>query len=126
MSQSKKTIDDLYKLADHNHSLLHSVLEEQTKELKLIKKGLEKVMSAISDFADKMKVHNDHVDIAISGLQGDVAELNRQIAALQASQGQITPADQALLDEIEARAATIHDKLDALDALTPPAVPVVP
>ncbi len=81
---------------------------------------LEKIMSAISDFADKMKVHNDHVDIAVAGLQGDVKNLSDQIAALQASAGQVTPEDQALLDGIEARTAAIHDKLDALDALTPP------
>ncbi len=88
-----------------------------------IKNQGEAIMSAISDFADKMKVHNDHVDVAITGLQGDVKNLSDQIAALQASAGQITPEDQLLLDGIEARTAAIHDKLDALDALTPPVAP---
>ncbi len=86
----------------------------------LVPYTVRKIMSAISDFADKMKVHNDHVDVAVAGLQGDVKNLSDQIAALQASQGQITPEDQLLLDGIEARTAAIHDKLDALDALTPP------
>ena len=83
-------------------------------------------MSAISDFADKMKVHNDKVDAAVTGLQGDVKNLTDQIAALQASAGQITPADQALLDGIEAKAADVATKLDALDALTPPVAPPAP
>ncbi len=87
---------------------------------------LENIMSAISDFADKMKIHNEHVEDAVTGLQGDVKALKDQIAALQASQGQITPADQALLDGIEQKAADIHTKLDALDALTPPVVPPTP
>lgn len=84
---------------------------------------LEKIMSAISDFADKMKVHQDHVDAAVEGISGDLSGLKAQIAALQASAGTITPADQKLLDDIEARTAAIHAKVDALDALTPPVVP---
>ncbi len=99
---------------------------EDCKHFDTIIKFLEKIMSAISDFADKMKVHNDKVDAAITGLQGDVKNLTDQIAALQASQGQITPADQALLDGIESKASDISDKLDALDALTPPVVPPTP
>ena len=59
------------------------------------------------------------VDLAVEGIQGDLKNLQDQIAALQNSAGQITPADQALLDGIEAKAAAIHDKLDALDAMTP-------
>lgn len=94
--------------------------------LRDIQSQIGKIMSAISDFADKMKVHNDHVDKAVEGLQGDVKNLSDQIAALQASAGKITPEDQALLDGIESRTAAIHDKLDALDALTPPVAPPVP
>lgn len=87
---------------------------------------LEKIMSAISDFAAKVQAHQDAEDTAIAGLTGDVQNLNAQIAALQASQGTITPADQALLDGIEARGQTISDKLAALDALTPPVAPPTP
>ncbi len=90
------------------------------KLLFLVPYTVRKIMSAISDFADKMKVHNDHVDIAVAGLQSDVKNLSDQIAALQASAGKVTPEDQALLDGIEARTSAIHEKLDALDALTPP------
>ena len=70
-----------------------------------------------------MKAFLDRQDTAVSDLQGDVKSLNDQIAALQASQGTITASDQALLDGIQARGSAISDKLDALDALTPPVVP---
>lgn len=103
-----------------NKSLRLRVIELQ---LQLVIAQQEKIVSAISDFADKMKVHNDKVDAAIDGLQGDVKSLKDQITELQNSAGQITPSDQALLDGIEAKAAGVADKLDALDALTPPVVP---
>lgn len=80
-------------------------------------------MSAISDFASKVQAFFDRQDVAITDLQGDVKNLQDQIAALQASQGTITPEDQALLDGIQARASAVSDKLDALDALTPPVTP---
>jgi peptidoglycan hydrolase CwlO-like protein len=84
------------------------------------------IMSAISEFASKVSAFFDRQDVAISDLQGDVDNLTAQIAALQASAGFITPEDQALLDGIQARAQVLSDKLDALDALTPPATPVAP
>jgi hypothetical protein len=87
---------------------------------------LERIMSAISDFAAKMTAFTDRQDKAVADLQGDVKSLQDQIAALQASPGTITPEDQALLDGIQAHASTVADKLDALDALTPPAVPPTP
>jgi len=81
-----------------------------------------KIMSAISDFTTKVQAFFDRQDKAITDLQDDVKTLNDQIAALQASNGAITPEDQAALDAITERASTISDKLDALDALTPPVV----
>lgn len=80
-----------------------------------------KIMSKISDFAAKQNAFNDRLDAAITGLQGDIKTLNDAIQKLQTSQGQITPEDQALLDQIEARADGIATKLEALDNLTPPA-----
>ncbi len=83
-------------------------------------------MSAISDFAAKLTAFQDRQDAAIADLQGDVDNLTKQIAALQATQGAITPEDQALLDGIQSRASAVSDKLDALDSLTPPTPPVTP
>ena len=87
---------------------------------------MEKLMSAISDFAAKQQEHNDKISAAIDGLASDIANLNAQIAALQASAGAITPDDQALLDAADAKGAAIADQIAALDALTPPVVPTTP
>lgn len=80
-------------------------------------------MTAIADFSAKMTAFFDRQDAAVADLQGDVDNLTAQIAALQASAGTVTPEDQAALDAIQARAQTVSDKLDALDALTPPKAP---
>lgn len=81
------------------------------------------IMSKIAEFAAAQKAFNDRQDTAIDDLTGDVQTLNDKIAALQNSAGEITPEDQALLDDLQAHAATVTTKLEALDALTPPAIP---
>lgn len=80
-------------------------------------------MSAVSDFSTKMNEFFNQQDKAVGDLQDDVKNLSDQIAALQTSGGSITPEDQALLDGIQNRASVITEKLNALDALTPPVVP---
>lgn len=80
-------------------------------------------MTAVSDFSNAMSAFFTRQDAAMADLQGDFDNLNAQIAALQASQGTLTPEDQALLDGIQAKASSVSDKLDALDALTPPKAP---
>lgn len=85
----------------------------------------DKIMSVISDFAAKQNAFNDRMDAAVAGIQGDVQALNDLITKLQNSPGTITPEDQASLDALQARAQTVTDKLEALDALTPPTPPTV-
>ena len=80
-------------------------------------------MSVISDFAAQQNAFNDQIDAAIAALQADVKSLDDQITALQNSAGAVTPSDQALLDALQVRSKSIVDKLNALDALTPPVVP---
>lgn len=80
-------------------------------------------MSKISEFVDAQNAFNDKMDVAVSDLQGDIKNLNDQIKALQESQGEISPEDQGLLDGLQERARVISDKLDALNALTPPVAP---
>lgn len=94
--------------------------------VKVEKRIMATVTEAIAAFAAQMQTYNDAEDAAITALQGDVANLNAQIAALQNSPGQMTASDQALLDNIQARAATISTNLAALDSLTPPVVPTTP
>ena len=80
-------------------------------------------MSAISEFSNRQTNFNQRLDAAIKGIAGDVEALKAKILELQNTPGVITPEDQALLDEMESRTATITAKLEALDALTPPVVP---
>lgn len=82
--------------------------------------------SPIADYADRAKAYQDSMDASIDGIQGDVVFLNEKIAALQASQGTLTPEDQALLDQIEARGLALADKVKAVDDMTPPAPPAPP
>lgn len=98
-------------LADHHRHLL-SLLQNQ-----------EDIMSRISEYAEKQNAHNDKIDVAINDLQGDIKALNAKIVEMQNTPGQITPEDQKLLDDLEVRGAAIADKLDALDAQTPPVPP---
>jgi hypothetical protein len=83
------------------------------------------VMSAISDFATAQKAHNDRVDAALTGLSGDIDTLNATIATLQGTQGAITAEDQTLLDTLQAQGEALAARIEAADALTPPAVPPV-
>lgn len=80
-------------------------------------------MSAISDFAAKQQQFNSRMDAAVDGLTQDVATMNAKILELQNTSGAITPEDQALLDELQARGEAISAKLEALDGMTPPAPP---
>lgn len=81
-------------------------------------------MSRISEFKAKYDAFVARQDTAIAGVKGDLDTLNAKIEALQATQGQLTPEDDALLTEIENAADAATQKLEALDALTPPAAPV--
>lgn len=73
---------------------------------------------SIQDFSVAVNAAFDKIATATDGLSADVTALKDEIAKLQASEGQITPEDQALLDSIQGRAQTVADKLAALDALT--------
>lgn len=82
-----------------------------------------KIMSAISEFAVRQNQFNDRIDNAVTSIQGDVKFLSDKITEMQNSPGPISPEDQASLDALQARSAALADKIEALDALTPPAPP---
>lgn len=116
-------------------ALIHAI-EGLTRELALhrsllqfatkrdLKETEQKIMSAIQQFADKQNAFNLAIGQAITGITGDIQGLNDKITALQNSPGTITAEDQATLDALEASGKALADKLSALDALTPPVVPV--
>lgn len=91
-----------------------------------ILKAIGEMMSKISDFVTKQNAHNDKIDASIKGISDDVAAQKDLIAKLQASQGDISTEDQVSLDALDTRNQSIADKLDALDALTPPVAPTTP
>ncbi len=96
---------------------------------------LEKIMSAISDYAAKQAEFNasldadiDAIGVGMDGIAGDIKGLNDKIAELVTS-----PGDQALLDDLVARGAALKvksdalkDRVEALDAQTPPVAPPAP
>src|SRR5678816_2786713 len=78
------------------------------------------IMSAISAFVAKQNAFNTRMETALTGIGGDIKNLNDQIAALQGSPGEVTPEDQALLDSLQAAGEALAAKFEAVDALTPP------
>ncbi len=82
------------------------------------------IMTTIAEFAANMATYQEKLNVAVRDLTGDISSLAQKIADLQASQGQLTPEDQALLDGIEASASEIVAKVEALAAVTPPPAPV--
>jgi peptidoglycan hydrolase CwlO-like protein len=81
-------------------------------------------MSAISEFAERVAAHQSATEAAIQGVADDVNALKDLITELQESAGEITPEDQALLDEVELKAAELAEKVSAVNEMTPPEPPV--
>ncbi len=111
---------------ERHHELLERLVKRIEQLIELQTQIMATASEAIKAFAAATAAFNDRIDTAVTDLQGDVKNLQDQIAVLQSSSGQISPEDQATLDGIQARASTVADKLDALDALTPPVAPPTP
>lgn len=82
-------------------------------------------MSAISDFGDAVNSRFDELGAAVDGVAADVVFLKDEIKKLQENPGPITPADQAILDGVQARVGSLAEKVKALDEATenPPVAP---
>lgn len=93
----------------HEHCVTHQDLSESE----------QRIMSAVSAFAEQQAAFNARIEAAITGVAGDVTALNALIEQLQNSVGTITPEDQALLDALQTQGAALAARLEALDALTP-------
>ena len=88
----------------------------------LIKQG-EQIMSAISIFAAKQAAYNTEISSDLDAIQAAIGILNDKITALQDSAGQVTPEDQALIDQLQTAGQDLATKADALAGKTPPVVP---
>lgn len=98
-------------------SLFHFATRED------LTKAKDEIMATIQEFATTVQQSFTRISTAVDGVVADVDALKAKIDELQNSPGQITPADQALLDSIQQQAGAVADKLEALDAATetPPA-----
>src|SRR5689334_11100133 len=94
------------------HSLLRLATKQDVEQVRCA------IMSKISEFADRQNAFNTRLETAIDGLTADVQNLKALVEQLQNSAGEITPEDQATLDQLEARVRTAVEKAEALDALT--------
>lgn len=100
-------------------------LDDIYKQNKSIIKRLGEVMTKISEFVEKQKVHNQAMSDGLDGIVGDIQALNDKITELQNTSGEVTPEDAALIDEIEAAGAALAERITSIDSLTPPPVPPV-
>lgn len=105
---------------------LKALLKEVINSQGQIQRRMERMMSKIAEFATAMTAYFDRQDVAIDGLKGDIDWMVAKIAELQGTAGAITPEDQKLLDDLQVRAGGAATKAEALDAMTPPPVPVTP
>ena len=119
-----QVIDDVRRLSEeHKTEAAWFKSHANLVTLKDLKAMERKIMSVISEFATKQTAFNERQSTAIDGLSTDVKALQEKIEELQNSPGEITPEDQALLDDLTTRAEGITAKLEALDNLTPPVPP---
>ena len=75
-------------------------------------------MSAIKEFSEKVTTAFDEIGASVDGVAADVTALKAKIDELQNSPGSITPEDQALLDQIQAKATDVANKVKSLDDAT--------
>lgn len=109
------------------HNLGHSMestrlaLQHIIRQLNHQKLQQEIIMSKITDFADQEKLDFQAMSDALDSIATDLVALNQKITDLQNSPGQVTPEDQAALDDIQAKSKAVTAKAQAL-VVTPPAV----
>lgn len=101
--------------------LLSLQIDNQGEEL------MTKITDQIQEHGAKMEVFFARLDASVTGISGDFEVLKNMITDLQNATTDVElPAEaKAILDNIEAHTGVIADKIDALDALTPPVAPVV-
>lgn len=81
------------------------------------------VNPAIQAYVDAVNAQFTTIETAVDGVSGDVTFLKARIEELQNNPGPISPEDQALLDQVQARIGTLATRITALDAATEPPAP---
>ena len=79
-------------------------------------------MSKVTDFAAAVQTAFDKVSADLDTITAGIAALDAAIAAFQNSPGVLSPADQAALDDIQAKSQALVAKADAVN-VTPPTPP---
>lgn len=81
---------------------------------------------AIRAYAAAATAFQTRIAAGIDGVAADLDALNALILQLQTTPGPISPEDQATLDSLQSAGEALAARLEALDALNPPAVPATP
>lgn len=111
---------------EDNETLLNRILRSLETHSKHINERLNKMASAIQDFAAKVQANFDKTTADLDGISTEISDLNAKIVALQNSPGTISAEDQAALDAIVAASARVTSKADALVLPPVPPVPATP
>lgn len=80
-----------------------------------LREEIRKFMSQVSDFAAK-------VNTDFASIKTGILALDAKITALQNSPGTISPADQALLDDIQKQSSALATAANTFPPTAPPAV----
>jgi len=110
-------IHEQLRLANNNQVILIRMAEMEKRIMEAIDTFAATVNAAfdsLSSAADSLGTAVDATNTALTGIAGDVDFLKAEILKLQNSPGTLTPADQATLDGLQARAATLSTKVAAV------------
>jgi hypothetical protein len=110
-------------LTDERYFELRGLLKDSIRRQALLNYKMELIMSKISDYHDAVQATFDAISAGLDGVSADLQALADKIAELQNSSGAITAADQALLDDIQAKADALKVRVIDLDAKNPPPAP---
>jgi uncharacterized membrane-anchored protein YhcB (DUF1043 family) len=110
-------------LTDERYFELRGLLKDSIRRQALLNYKLELIMSKISDYHDAVQTTFDAISAGLDGIGTDLQALADKITELQNSSGAITAADQALLDDIQAKAEALKVRVTDLDAKNVPPPP---
>lgn len=102
---------------------IHSEADEL---LEKILKGLEQLMSKVTDFATKEQGDIDALNTKLDAIATGVKDLEALITTLQGTVTGLTPAEQAALDAVASASDALVTKAAAIDTTAPTPPPPTP